>query len=117
MKRATSVMKNAVRAAKARRKQRTPFPYAKVARMWDSGKTIKTIANSIGLIDRDNKKDPYHSLRNFLYRMHKGYKNGNGEIVKLPHRVPQSTVRAARKVGKKGPIAVRRNKRAAALAA
>lgn len=100
MKKVSATLKTAVRTAKVRRrKQRQSFPYARVAKMWDQGKTIATIAHAIGRIDKDNPKDPYHSLRNFLYRMHKGYQNGDGKTVKLPHRVSQATIRAARKAG------------------
>lgn len=67
--------------------------------MWEQDKTIATIAHTIGYIDKDNPKDPYHSLRNFLYRMHKGYKDKNGDIVKLPHRISKSTLRAAKAAG------------------
>ena len=85
-------------AAKSRRQSR-PFPYVRVARMWKQGKTIKQIAYAIGMIDKHKKKDPCHSLRNFLYLMHKGYKDGSGQIVKLPHRVSRSTVKAAQRAG------------------
>lgn len=94
-------VKSAVRQAKHRRKQRHPFPYARVAKMWDAGKSIATIAHTLGRVDKDNPKDPYHSLRNFLCRMHKGYRNGNGNLVKLPHRVSRSTVKAAQRAGKR----------------
>lgn len=107
------VVKDVVPDVKVRRrKQRRPFPYPRVERMWEQGKTIKQIAHAIGLIDKHNPKDPYHSLRNFLHRMHKGYRNGNGKMVKLPHRISVATTRAARKAGLKGPVAVRKNKKA-----
>lgn len=103
----------AVRAAKIRRcKQRKPFPYGRVERMWEQNKTIAQIAHAIGRVDKDNLKDPYPSVRNFLYRMHKGRRNEDGNIVKLPHRIGPSTVKKSRVAGKKGPIAVRKNKRA-----
>ena len=78
---------------------RTSFPYAKVAKMWEWGKTIATIAHSIGRVDNDNPKDQYHSLRNFLMRMHKGYSDGKGKLVTLPYRVSKKTVQRARKAG------------------
>jgi hypothetical protein len=75
------------------------FPYLKVAKMWARGKTIAQIAHSINRVDKHNAKDPYHSLRNFLYRMHNGYLDGNGQVVRLPHRVSAKMVRAGRKAG------------------
>jgi len=75
------------------------FPRAKIAKLWAERKTIATIARAIGRVDNDNPKDPYHSLRNCLHRMHKGYRDQQGVVVKLPHRVPKSTLRAARKAG------------------
>ena len=68
--------------------------------MREQNKTIKQIAHAIGMVDKDNPKDPYHSLRNFLYRMfNHGYPNGDGNIVKLPRRVSASTVKASRRAG------------------
>ena len=84
--------------SKKRRKYR-PFPYERVAKMWEKGMTIARIALAIDRVDKDNPRDPYHSLRNFLSRMHKGYTNGKGRIVKLPHRVSKATLRRARKAG------------------
>ena len=81
------------------RRQYRPFPYRRVAKMWEKGLTIARIAYAVDRVDKDNPNDPYHSLRNFLYRMHKGYTNGKGRVVKLPHRVSKSTLRAARKAG------------------
>ena len=116
MKKASNTLKSAVRQARAHRsakKARRKFPYEKVAKMWEQGKTIATIAHTIGYIDKDNPKDPYHSLRNFLYRMHKGYKDKNGNIVKLPHRISKSTLRAAKRAGLQA-WAPKRKSRAAA---
>jgi len=76
-----------------------PFPYLRVARMWGQGKKISAIARAINRVDKHNPGDPYHSLRNFLYRMHKGYTNRKGKVVKLPHRVSKATVRRSRKAG------------------
>jgi hypothetical protein len=75
------------------------FPYRKVAKLWERGKTIAQIANAIDRVDKDNPKDPYHSLRNFLYRMHKGYYDETGTFVKLPHRVSKRRVRACQAAG------------------
>jgi len=95
MKKATPAPKN----AKARRDKRRAFPYQKVAELWADGKTIAEIAKAIGRVGTGN--DPYHSLRVFLTRMHHGYMNAEGKLVKLPHRVSQKTVRLSRKAGKK----------------
>lgn len=76
------------------------FPYSRVAHMWRKGMTIAKIGRAVSLVDKDNpNRDLYHSLRNFLYRMHRGYKNNSGRIVRLPYRVSTKTVRAARKAG------------------
>ena len=95
MKKATPASKK----AKARRAERRPFPYAEVAELWADGKTIAEIAKAIGRVGTGN--DPYHSLRVVLTRMHRGYKDSHGKLVKLPHRVSQKTVRLSRKAGKK----------------
>jgi hypothetical protein len=87
-----------VRKPNKRRKYR-PFPYQRVAKMWKLGMTIAQIARAVNRVDENKPKDPYHSLRNFLYRMHKGYDNGRGRIVKLPHRVSKTTLRRARRAG------------------
>jgi len=75
----------------------------RVAKMWKDGKTIAEIAKAIGRIDRRREDgDQYHSLRNFLYRMHSvGYTNARREVTKLPYRVSQATVRLSSKAGKK----------------
>lgn len=87
--------------AKHHRKQRRPFPYARVARMWEQQKkTIAQIAHAIGRVDKNNPQDPYHSLRNFMYRMRRwGYRNDDGKLVKLPRRVGASTVKACQRAG------------------
>jgi hypothetical protein len=80
-------------------RKRMPFPYARVARLWKNGRTIAEIAERIGRVEK-GKDDPYHSLRNFLRIMHRGYRDQKGNFVKLPYRVPKSTVRASVKAGK-----------------
>jgi len=82
-----------------KRSQYRPFPYQRVGKMWKEGMTIAQIARAVNRVDKNNANDPYHSLRNFLCRMHKGYANGKGKIVKLPHRVSKAALRAARKAG------------------
>lgn len=78
--------------------KRKPFPYLRVATLWQRGKTIAQIAKAVGRIDRGREDgDQYHSLRNFLRIMHaKGYRNSQGEVVKLPYRVPRATVRRSK---------------------
>ncbi len=83
----------------AKRKAYRPFPYARVAKMWAQNKSISVIARAIGRVDKNNHKDPYHSLRNFLYRMHKGYTNSAGRVVRLPHRVSAKRIRACKQAG------------------
>jgi hypothetical protein len=95
MKKATPAPKK----AKARPALRRPFPYAEVARMWADGKTIAEIARAIGRVGTGN--DPYHSLRVFLTRMHHGYMNAEGKLVKLPYRIGRKTLRLATKAGRK----------------
>lgn len=85
---------------KTKQRQYRKFPYDKVAQLWGAGKSIAQIGHAIGRVDKDSSTgDLYHSLRNFLYRMHRGYKNKNGRLVRLPYRVSKRTVRAARKAG------------------
>ncbi len=80
------------------RAKRNPFPYDLVARLWAKGKTIAEIAQRIGRIDRNREDgDRYHTLRVFLMRMHAGYRDGSGRIVKLPYRASRKLVRAAKK--------------------
>jgi len=81
-----------------KRSKRKPFPYLKVAELWEKGKTISEIAKAIGRTDKRREDgDQYHSLRNFLRRMHAiGYTNAQGELTKLPYRVSRATVRRAK---------------------
>jgi hypothetical protein len=60
------------------------FPYLQVARLWNEGKSTREIGIIIGYLD--SKKDSTHTMRTFLTKMHKGYKDENGIIIKLPHR-------------------------------
>ncbi|HWR16050.1 MAG TPA: hypothetical protein VN577_14580 [Terriglobales bacterium] len=82
-----------------KQKAYSAFPYHKVAKMWAQNKPISVIARAIGRVDKNNPKDPYHSLRNFLYRMHKGYTDHTGRVVRLPHRVSAKRVRACKQAG------------------
>lgn len=83
----------------SKRKVYAAFPYEKVAKMWAQNKPISVIAHAIGRVDKNNPKDPFHSLRNFLHRMHKGYTDRTGRIVRLPHRVSAKRVRACKRAG------------------
>jgi hypothetical protein len=67
--------------------------------MWTQEKTIPEIAKATGRVGKGD--DPYHSLRVALTKMHKGYKNAEGTVVKLPHRVTRAALRAATKAGKR----------------
>lgn len=84
------------------RKERQPFPYMRAARLWAQGKTIAVIAKRLGRIDTNNPGDPYHQLRNFLRRMHAGYRDARGRLVRLPYRVSTHTVKLSRKAGLQG---------------
>jgi hypothetical protein len=70
------------------------FPYAEVARLWAEGRTTKEIAIAIDRIDHDNPKDPTHTVRTFLTKMHRGYPDSNGNIVKLPYRAKKAVAGA-----------------------
>jgi hypothetical protein len=67
--------------------------------MWAQEKTIPEIAKAIGRVGKGD--DPYHSLRVALSKMHKGYQDTQGNVVKLPYRVSRKTVKLAMKAGKK----------------
>lgn len=76
---------------------RRAFPYQRVARLWNNGRTIREIGERIGYVDTDREDgDRFHTLRNFLMRMHKGYRDSTGMVVKLPYRVSRASVRAAK---------------------
>ena len=93
------MMNHNVQAKRTKRCGNRPFPQLKIAKLWEQGKTIAAIARAIGRIDKNNPKDPYHTMRNCLYRMHKGYVDASGRTVKLPHRVSAATVRASCQAG------------------
>lgn len=99
MNRARAIRKSRIKSRNGGRSRHyRKFPFERIAKMWLRGKTIAAIAKAIGRIDK-NPKDPYHTMRNCLYRMHKGYRNSGGRMVKLPHRVSPATIRASRKAG------------------
>lgn len=85
---------------KVRKAKRRPFPYTRVAKLWQKGKTIMDIAKRIGRYD-EKAADPLHSMRVFLHRMHRGFRNSEGKLVKLPHRVSKASLKLSRRAGKK----------------
>jgi hypothetical protein len=91
--------KKAARPASRKPVTSKAFPYAKVAEMWAQEKTIPEIGKAIGRVSKGD--DPYHSLRVALTKMHKGYKNSKGDVVKLPHRMSRAAVAACAKAGKR----------------
>jgi len=99
MKKPSKTRKKATRPAKRKTPKRRLFPYEKVADLWAQEKTIPEIAKAIGRVG--NGDDPYHALRVALTKMHKGYTNAKGNLVKLSHRVSQKTVKLATKAGKR----------------
>jgi hypothetical protein len=99
MSKSSKTPKKAQRHAKRKRATSRPFPYEQVAKLWALKKTIPEIAKAIGRIGKGD--DPYHSLRVTLTRMHKGFKNSKGEVVKLPHRISKKALNAATKAGKR----------------
>jgi hypothetical protein len=99
MKKLSKKVKKSARPKKRKRATSRPFPYAKVAEMWAQEKTIPEIAKAIDRVGEGD--DPYHALRVALTKMHKGYKNSTGDVVKLPHRISRKTLKLAIKAGKK----------------
>ena len=92
-----AIRKMNVRCGSSR--QRREFPIDRIARMWSAKKTIAQIARAIGRFDEKNPIRSLHAVRDCLRRMHKGYVDSRGRLVKLPHRVSPGTVRACRKAG------------------
>lgn len=105
MKKARPVLKKATKAVTAKRAPRRPFPYLRVAKLWEKKKTIAQIAKAVDRVGKG--KDPYHAFRVLLTRMHKGYKNREGKLVKLPYRVGKSTLKLAARAGKKASAQIR----------
>jgi hypothetical protein len=85
MTKASKTPKKAARPAKRKRATSGPFPYEKVARMWAQEKTIPEIAKAIRRVGKGD--DRFHALRIFLSKMHKGYRDAEGKIAKLPYRL------------------------------
>ena len=97
-----SICKTRSKAREKVRKERQSFPYVRAARLWAQGHTIAAIAKRLGRVETNNPGDPYHQLRNFLRRMHAGYRDANGRLTRLPYRVSPNTVRISRKIGLQG---------------
>src|ERR1700739_1497947 len=79
---------------KHKRQYRT-FPHLKVAKMWEQGKTIATIADQSGAFTRTTPNILIALSATFCT----GCTDGAGQIVKLPHRVSPATVRKSRLAG------------------
>ena len=99
MSKSSKTPKKVSRPTKRKRATSRPFPYEQVAKMWVQEKTIPEIAKAVGRVGKGD--DPYHALRVTLTKMHKGFRDAKGNLVKLPHRVSQQTVKRATKAGKK----------------
>jgi hypothetical protein len=99
MKKPRKTLKKAAVAVKRKPATRKKFPYDRIAKLWALGKTIPQIAESIGRVGKGD--DPYHALRVALTRMHQGCTDAKGNVIRLPHRVSQKTVKLATKAGKK----------------
>jgi hypothetical protein len=87
------------KAARKKATKRRPFPYERVLRMWNAGKTLETIARATGRY-QSKADDPLRAFRISLSRFHKGVRI-NGRLVKLPYRVSKSSVKLAIKAGKR----------------
>ena len=83
----------------AKKLKRRDFPYQRVLKMWNAGKTLESIARVVGRYQK-NADDPLRSFRVSLTRFHKGVKLDN-RLVKLPYRVSKSSVKLAIKAGKR----------------
>ena len=94
----SSAKKAPVRKTAVKR-ERQPFPYLRVLKMWQAGKSSMAIAKAIGRYD-SKAADPMHGFRVTLTRFHKGVRI-EGKLVKLPHRVSRVALKRATKAGKK----------------
>ena len=99
MSKTSKTPKKTALPTKRKRATSRPFPYEKVATLWAQKKTIPEIATAIDRVGKGD--DKFHSLRIFLSKMHKGYKNTEGKVVKLPYRVSHKTLKLAVKAGKR----------------
>jgi hypothetical protein len=96
---AKKIAKKAPAKKTERKRQRLPFPYARVLKMWKAGKSSMEIAKAIGRYD-SKAADTMHSFRVMLTRFHKGVRI-DGKLVKLPHRVSKKALKLATKAGRK----------------
>jgi hypothetical protein len=94
-----SATKSTVKVRGTRKRAYRTFPYTRIAQMWSAKKTIAQIARAIGRFDEKYPARSLHAVRDCLRRMHKGYLDARGRLVKLPHRISPATVRACRKAG------------------
>ena len=78
-----SATKSTVKVRGTKKRAYRPFPYGRIARMWSAKKTIAQIARAIGRFDNQNPKRSLHAVRDCLRRMHKGYVDARGRLVKL----------------------------------
>jgi hypothetical protein len=99
MTKASKTPKKAARPSTRKRATSRPFPHEQVAKLWAQEKTIPEIAKAIDRVGKGD--DKFHALRIFLSKMHKGYRDAEGNIVKLPYRVSPKTVKLATKAGEK----------------
>ena len=74
--------------------KRRPVSDARVAKLWEQGKTIAEIAKVIGRFDAKGT-DQSHGLRVMLTQMHTGFKNADGKIARLPHRISAKALNQA----------------------
>ena len=77
--------------------KRRAFPYERVAKLWANGRTIREIGERIGYLDKGRDDgDRFHTLRNHLRLMHRGWRGPDGRVRKLPYRASRAVVKAAK---------------------
>jgi hypothetical protein len=96
--RVTPSWSRAVQNAKQRGRARKSVPWLKLERMHRAGKTNMQMAIAINRVDV-GKPDPTHTLRGLLNKMHKGYRNAEGKLVRLPYKISRSTLRKCTEAG------------------
>lgn len=78
-------------------RNRRAFPYQRVARLWANGRTIREIAERINYLDQGRDDgDECHTMRVWLGRMHRGWRDKHGKLRRLSYRVSRAVVRAAK---------------------
>lgn len=97
-----------------KRAQGRPFLYERVAKLWAQGRTLMEISQAIGTFN-SKSDDHCHRLRVALTAMHRGWKDSNGKLHKLPHRVKKSSLAASRRAGKKASASIKHLEPAVAL--